>query len=280
MPTLRISVFGIACFADGRIDDQGTPIDNFQKRILLPTDRIFNDHFPPHIPYVEIAELDFFNQPGTIPGLSDPYVRDHVMYRRFELTEHRISLQNVDTSQGWTVSDAYRYRVVQMRQILPTLDPHPKEECFYDRPPSDLISGHFDVSHGDLDIGDVDELYTSFEQDGEPIDWEPRRLAIASVLRIKVTGLYPMFRVESVHQEPGTGPLVRLKANNTGISMGNLTLRSLAPQGLENNETNEEEDFTHGFRMFYLLAADEPTNPPLPVRTAGLQIACSNTNWP
>lgn len=270
MQTLRIEIFGIACFADQRIDGQGQIIDPFQKRVLLPTDNLtFVDGEPPHIPYVEIAELDLVNQPGTIPGLSDRYVRDSVAYRRFELTEHRIVLEDVDPGQGWDVADAYNYRVVKMKEVLPTLDDHPNDKCFYASPPSNLIAGYFDISYGRLNIGDIDSADTAFTNSS----WPKRRLAVSSLLEINVTGAYPAFRIHNVNQNPSVGTLVRLKTTNAGISIGNLPEDILLG--------GSRDHFTRDFKMFYALAKTPVgPNPPLPTRPAALQLACSNTNWP
>jgi hypothetical protein len=270
MPTLRISIYGIACLVDARKNASGQRIDPFEKRVLLPTDTIFDDSNPPHVPFVEIAELDLFNQPGTIPGLSDRYTRNNIAYRRFELYGQRLYVENVDTTQGWSVSSSlYDYRIIKMKEVLPWLDDRPRDECFDVDPSPELISGYFDISYGHLSIGNLDSMYTSFTKN---TSWKRRRLAVASTLEIEVTGTLPMLRIEDVNQNQGTGTLVRLNSDTAGISIGNL------PK--DNLEGRERDNFTHDFWIFYKLARQEPVDPPLPTRPGGLQISCSNTNWP
>lgn len=272
MPTLRISIFGISCLADRRLNAQGNPIDTFQKRVLLPTDTFADATHPPHIPFVEIAELDLYNQPGTIPGLSERYIRNGVAYRRFELYGHRLWIENVDTTQGWSVSPVYDCRVAKMKQVLPTLDDRPDSACYRSDPPAELVSGYFDITYGSLGVGAIDAAYTSFAPT-PPNTWPRRRLAIASVLDLEVTGTYPSFRIDPVTATPGSGTLVRLQTDTVGISMGNLPLSDLTGQP-------STDDPPHDFQMFYNLATTYPVDPPLPTRPGGLDIACSNTNWP
>ena len=268
MTILRISIFGISCLADPRTGDA------FKKRVLLPTDTIWDPQHPPHIPYVEVAEDDFYSNPSTIPGLSDPYERNDVVYRRFELYGHRLWIDDIVTSQGWWVSPLFDLRVPKMRKVLPYLYDHPNAVCFDRNPPTSLISGYFDISYGRLSIGEIDDPYTIFYP---PKEWPDRRLAVSSVLELEVDNVLPEFRIEEASLPPGTGPVrVRLKPEAVGISIGNLPVSDLAPQ----QGVPSTDDPSHDFMMFYKLADPEPPNPPLPTRQTGLEVSCTNTNWP
>jgi hypothetical protein len=270
MLTLRINITGISCLVDGRTT--GRTLDTFEKRVLLPTDTIFDSDHPPHIPYLEIAELDLVNQPGTIVGLSERYVRNGVPYRRFELYGHRVWVDGVDEDQAWQVTSLYDCKVIKMKEVAPALSAQPQAACFDTFPPAELVSGTFDISYGHLTVGDIDPQYTSFPK---TFSWVPRRLAVNSTLDLRVTTSQPRILIAHSSQ-PNLPTLVRLKAETVGFSIGNLPLLDIAPVLGQKSK----DDFPHDFRMFYKLAESEPTDPPLPDRPQGLQIACSNTNWP
>ena len=267
MNPLRISIYGISCLADPRKDAQGQPIDGFRKRVLLPTDTISDVHHPPHIPYVEIAEVDLDDDPSTVRGLSPRYSREGVVYRRFELSGHRVSIETLDVNQDWSVSPLYDFRVPKMKHVLPTLADSPKADCFLANPPASLIAGYFDITVGRLTTSDVDGEYTSFFPQHS---WPHRRLARAAVLEVNVTS--PTVRIEDASVPPVV-TLIRLKADAAGISVGNLPVSDLS--GCQTTD-----DPSHDFKMFYKLANPEPVNPPLPARPGGVNISCSNTNWP
>lgn len=266
MATLRISIYGISCLADAPQQAAG-----FHKRLLLPTDNIADANHPPHIAFVEVAELDFYNQPGTIPGLSDPYNRDGITYRRFELYGKRFRIENVNSSQGWEVSSLFNFRIPKMKLVLPSLSDHPRDVCFDQSPPANLVSAHFDMTYGRLTVGDIDAQYTAFNP---TYQWPRRRLAVAAVLELDVSDTIPMFVIEDVSQPPGVGgTVVRLKPDVSGIAIGNLPLSDLTGQ-------TSTDDPEHDFLMFYNLADPVPANPPVPSRPAGLDVACTPTGWP
>lgn|GEM_PF-4856259 len=272
MTTLQISVFGISCFAEPRRDGQGNPIDAFKKRLLLPTDTISDTAHPPHIPFVEILENDFYTNPSTIPGLSSQYTRDGGVYRRFELYGQRLWIDNIDTTQGWSVSPLFDDRVAKMRRVLPTLNPNPNYRCFDQSPPPDLVSGYFDINYGRLTVGKIDPLFMTFNPTNL---WPSRRLAVAAVLELAVTSALPQFRIEYNGETPGGGTnVIRLKQDATGIAIGNLP-----PKDLTGTKPTTD-DPSHDFLMFYKLADPVPSGPPLPIRGHGIDVACSPTGWP
>jgi hypothetical protein len=272
MTTLQISIFGISCLADPRLDGLGTPIDGFKKRVLLPTDTISDASHPPHIPYVEIAVGDFYTNPDTISGLTREYTRDGGTYRRFELYGQRLWIDDIDTTQDWWVSPLFDYRVAKMKLVLPTLDPNPNYRCFDQVPPKELVSGYFDINnYGRLTVGKIDPQYTLFNPTKS---WPRRRLAVSAVLELAVTSALPQFRIEYFGETPGGGTnVVRLKQDAAGISIGNLPLSDLTG-------SPSTDDPSHDFQMFYKLAYQEPSNPPLPLRQHGIDVACSPTGWP
>jgi hypothetical protein len=261
--TLDVLILGISCFADAR------PGDAFKKRVLFPTDDLWYPSHSPHLAFLEVEEGDLLNDPGTIVGLSERYTRFGRIYRRFELTSHKITIDKIET-QPLVETSAYHDHVPQMTMVQPALSKFPKAGCYLAKPPADLVAGYFDITYGVLGVRRV-ASYLSYFSPEPPNTWPRGYYAISPQLTLKINDVAPTIRVENL--DNGFVSVVRLKPTATEISIGNLTAPTLAGD-------TKADDPPHDFKLFYNLA-ETPVDPmPVPSKPIGIETACIPVNWP
>lgn len=262
--TLDVLIVGISCLANGQDPEV------LQKRVLFPTDNLWYPSHEPHVAFLEIEEGDLLNDPGTIVGLSERYTRYGRNYRRFELNGHRISIDNVDPAQGFTVKDPYEKHVPQMIKVQPALSLYPREECYDDKPPTSLIAGHFDINYGVLTVRRVTPYELEFLPE-PPNTWPDGHYAVSAELSVKVNESAVVIRVENLAN--GFVSPVRLKPTAREVTIGNVTTSVLLGD-------YGGDDLPHDFRLFYNLA-EEPVDPiVVPNQPLGIETACIPVNWP
>jgi caspase domain-containing protein len=262
--TLDVLIVGISCIAKGR-----GPRARQQKRVLFPTDNLWYPSHEPHVAFLELEEDDLLNDPGTIVGLSERYTRYGRNYRRFELNGHRISIDNIDTAQGFTEKDLYKKHVPPMTHVQPDLSEYPKQECYDDKPPASLIAGYFDISYGILSVRRV-AAYELYFSPKPPTLVEAGYFAVSAQLSVKVNDPAPVIRVENLAN--GFVSPVRLKPTAREITIGNLTPSALLG--------DYDDDLPHDFKLFYNLG-EAPVDPMVvPNKTIGIETACIPVGWP
>jgi hypothetical protein len=262
--TLDVLILGISCIANPRTGGA------LKKRVLFPTDNLWYPSRPPHVGFLEVEEGDLLNDPGTIVGLSERYTRFGRNYRRFELTSHKITIDNIDTAQGFSDNDAYRNHVPQMKKVQPALSMYPKEKCYLPKPPADLVAGYFDITYGNLGVRRVSS-YLSYFSPTPPNTWPPGYYAISPQLTLKINDVAPTIRVENL--DTGFVSVLRLKPTVTEISIGNLTAPTLTGY-------TKQDDPPHDFKLFYNLAEEHVDPEPVPSRPLGIETACLPVGWP
>ncbi|HEV7429310.1 MAG TPA: caspase family protein [Thermoanaerobaculia bacterium] len=262
--TLDVLIVGISCIA--KVGEEDVP-----RRVLFPTDNLWYPSYEPHVAFLEIEEEDLLSEPGTIIGLSERYSRYGRNYRRFELNGHRISIDNIDSEQGFTEKDLYKNHVPQMKLVQPALSQYPKQQCYDDKPPTSLIAGYFDINYGILSVRRVAPYKLEFLPKASTL-MLPGYFAVSAQLSVKVNGPAPVvILVENLAN--GIVSPVRLKPTAREITIGNLTTSVLLGN-------SGGDDLPHDFELFYNLAG-EPV-PPLvvPSQAQGLETACIPVGWP
>jgi hypothetical protein len=262
--TLDVLIVGISCIANA---PDGAAI---KKRVLFPTDNLWYPLLSPHLGFVEIEEGDLLYNPGTILGLSERYTRFGRSYRRFELSRHKITIDDIDPTQGYTVNDAYGDHVPQMLKVQPNLSEYPRPECYLDEPPASLVTGHFDITYGVLDVGRVASKQSEFKPT-PPNTWPIGYPAISVQLRIKINAAMPTIRVQNL--DTGIVSVAVLKPTAGEISIGNLSAPVLAGD-------LDSDDPPHDFKLFYNLAETDVDPKPVPNKPQGIETACTPVNWP
>jgi hypothetical protein len=260
---LDVLIVGISCIAKG--GEQEVP----KKRVLFPTDNLWYPSYEPHVAFLEIEEEDLLNDPGTIVGLSERYSRYGRNYRRFELNGHRISIDNINSEQGFTETDLYKKHVPQMTLVQPALSQYPKQQCYDDKPPTSLIAGYFDINYGILSVRRVAPYKLEFLPKASTL-MEPGFFAVSAQLSVKVNEPAPVISVENLAN--GIVSPVRLKPTAREITIGNLTAKVLLGD-------YSGDDLPHDFELFYNLA--EPVTPlVVPGQAQGIETACIPVGWP
>ena len=259
--TLRIA--GTACLVDKR-DER----DNFVKRIVLPADRN-PDMTKRHIPYVEFLKRDV--EKGS--NLIGPYTHGsgEIEYLRFELVQHVVELSTLAGQPELTVAHSYAEHVAKMTDVAKSLNRAPRNECFAKEPVRDLIAGFMDLHRGTLRAGLLQEFKTEFVTKNAPNDpvHEIHGAAWSELL----------IEVESPISVTFTNPLgaitVKLFETTDLITIGNFPISEILTPGMG-------DDVPEHFLLYYNLAEDynKPQDPPLPRQHAGIDNACTNTNWP
>ena len=270
MPFLTVRIVGICCLLDPREKD------SFKKRIVLPTDHGMKPGGSPHIPYVEFESKDVASSANLSPEYN--HVRGDVLYRRFTFKGSRrrkdawrIGIDPIDTTAGFTVIKSFASHVPAMTEVCSVLNPHPRAKCFHAAPPRHLVSAFFDISHGTLLAGPLDEHRTRFV----PSDYTtlgPIRLPHSVELLLPVRSSTPV--VTFTHGRRTIR--VRLKKGADQITLGNQLEADISGTGTV--------DYRHHFMLYYSLAdrGTVPKHPPLPDsgHYFSLVNACSPTNWP
>lgn len=263
--TLDVLILGISCIANPQT---GGPLP---KRVLFPTDNLWYPSHPPHVAFLEVEEEDLLYDPGTIGGLSERYTRFGRYYRRFELSSHKITIDNIDTTQGFYEKSVYRDHVPKMKNVQPDLSTYPKADCYLEKPPADLIAGYFDIAYGILGVRRVASYLSYFSPPPPPNTLPNGYFAISPQLRVKINDEAPTIRVTNL--DTGYVSKLILKPTATEISIGNLTAPTLAGY-------TKEDDPPHDSKLFYNLAVTPVDPMPVPSKPQGIETACIPVGWP
>ena len=260
--TLDVLIVGISCIA--KFGEEDVP-----RRVLFPTDNLWYPSYEPHVAFLEVEEADLLRDPGTIVGLSERYSRYGTNYRRFELNGHRISIDNIDSAQGFTEKDLYKQHVPQMTLVQPALSEYPKQKCYDDKPPTSLIAGYFDIKYGILSVRRVAPYKLKFLPQ-ESTHMVPGYFAVSAQLSVKVTEPAAVILVENLAN--GFISPILLRPTAREITIGNLPTKVLLGNSGGDN-------LPHDFELFYNLA--EPVTPHVvPNQAQGIETACIPVGWP
>ncbi len=269
MRAITVRIQGTACLVDRR----SSSADPFQKRVILPFDDVYDPSKPEqrHIPYVEFPDTPIKSGKSN---LSDTYKRTGskglLDYRRYELSNHVISIENVHDGTALTVMQSYSDHVPQMKnKVLPGLDDRPRDECFDAAPDGAIMTGFFDISHGILKAGTYFEFVTRFvRKSGQVTGYKVQTPVFVELL-------VPITSEDLVVTMTAGEVVVRVVMDSTAdlITIGNQPEKDILGTG-------SGEDVAHHFLMYYNLADDPPSDPVLPVKEADPVNGCSNTNWP
>jgi hypothetical protein len=264
MREITVRIVGTICFVDGS--------GAFKKRLVIPVDTLYPRDKPQlkHIPYVEFPDR-IVSGSGCSAVYQHPKNKGKIDYRRFELSNHVISIENVDTTDTFVVKQSFSDHVVKMKTLAPALDPTPRKECFDATPDGKIIAGFFDISYGTLKAGELHEDVMSFDVlSGQPIDYRVRAAKFSELL-IRVT--LPL-TVSFTSANLGTTKIV-LTDDVDVITIGNQPVGDIEGEG-------SGESVREDFRLNYELCdpVNHPTDPPLPKQTAGATNACSVNTWP
>ena len=263
MPYLSVRILGICCLLD-----PAQPSDSFRKRVVIPIDDMMS---PAHIPYIEFESKDV--DPNT-PGLSQEYTHHNgaVQYRRYTLQGQSISIDPVDISADFVVTNLYSDCVPPMTKVCSSLRAHPQAGCFVQSPPASLLAAYFDISHGTLTTGPLNEARTAFVPHDQ---FAPARLPQWVDLLLPVTSSTPVITLSRFGN--GQQPVrIKLKEGVDQITIGHQPESEITGTPVADPEEH--------FHLFYNLA-DKGTAPPMmkaPVPTKALSLVngCSPTNWP
>jgi len=262
-----VRFIGICCFIDGREKD------SFVKRAILPIDRhAGHHHHEPHVPYVEIETRDLSRGAKVVP--SKEFLRGEREYARsyyrFDLDGERVSLRNAGQGNGrLVVIPTFAERVPSMTLVCPGCPPNPREECFTDAPPSDLVAAYFDLRTGFLNAGPLDPEETRFDHGS---NWPTRKLARSVQLDLEYHGDHAEILIEKF--DGSSSRTIPLASDAGTITIGNQVEADIEETSIQGTDRRRH------FEMYYELGAQLPSTRPCPCNPAGILHGCAPLNWP
>lgn len=269
--TLSVQVDGICCFVDAR-----SAQDEFVKRIVLPHDEIHTGVHR-HIAFLEVAVDDVDGSyTGTPPAEQythedQPFRPGDVLYYRWDLSGHRVTIEGAVTTPQAKVTSAYVRHIPQMRKIQPDLADEPRVECFEWAPDASIIAGYFDIFAGRIDVGLLESAYTSYVPEKQ---WPRGRGAKFVSVAVPVEGEGVEVKLTPFSStEPST--TIPLKPGTASIRIGNEQHADITGPGSGENPADY-------FLLYYKLSdpATLPNELPVPDTTTVPINACTSTNWP
>jgi len=263
MPNLKIRVTGICCFVD-----QNNGVE--AKRLVIPLDDMMGGDN--HIPFIEVRESDLDGYSGAAPSDHYTHYNGSVYYRRWELSGHCIEIDTIDQSAPMLdTTPSFDRHIPSMKQICPNLRSYPRQECFDENPPPNLIVGCLEIGKGTLDAGPLEEIFTAFSPvynwpAGQTPQWVDLRMP---VLPGKLVISLNAFDTSGAHDAQLT-----LKEGTENITIGNLLMADLTGPGSGAGRTEH-------FKLFYNLSdpARLPETLPLPLIPQVPVNACSPVRW-
>lgn len=262
LPSIRMRFLGMGCFI-GQQDG-----DYFKERIVVPYDNEgvgMNQHFA----FVEVAEEDILYFTGTMVPLS--YYRGGVWYKRWDLTEHLVMLNNPDTTLPFTRSAEFTAHAPLMPEVCPELADHPRESCRDEFPDGERFTAFFDLQGGGVDNGYLEQFETQFVLKVGNVPTAPPIRTPTSVI---VTHYFEGDRADlTISDESGTLTAQIFIRDGAMIMAGNAREDDILGDGSGDNDPEH-------FLIYYQLADPYPINPAVPTIATAPVNACSITRWP
>lgn len=237
-------------------------------RVILPKDLHGTHSHDRHIPYVEVNVRDLVSVSPLEPSIR--YVRDQVLYQRFELNGEIVSIPNTDAGFGPVIDDAIKKRLPSLTAISKDVSPTPRPECLGNAPVASIISGWFDMKAGVLTPGENAAYATLFEPPNSP-PVPAAVLAQSTELLLKLNVAQPVIEITG---GSGATRRITLKEGTTTITIGNQLEAHI--RGLSEPADRPEKHFV----LYYDLSATVVGVKPLPVLALGIVNLCSNTTYP
>ena|SRR5580765_5674138 len=270
MPNLKIKIAGICCFVDKH---NGSNV----KRVVMPRDETMMGDGDRHIPFIEVRETDLVEKEpyrGNFPP-SRHYTHNNgsVYYKRWELDGHCIELESLDESAPViNTTPAFDRYIPVMNRVDPELSAIPGDDCFTDDPSPEVIVGCLEIEKGTLDVGPLEEIFTSFYPvKNWPAGQTPQWVELLMPVQ---PGPIVIFLRQYAADGAKVESQIFLKEGTPSITVGNLLLADLEGPGSGKGRTEH-------FMLYYKLAKDEvnlktapaPAIPQVPVN------ACSPVRW-
>jgi len=262
MSVISIRFLGICCFIDGREKDP------FTKRVILPRDRNCKSRCDdPHVPHLQVDASEVAQRTRVTPAAT--FKNGSRDWQRIDLDGERISIRNAVRGDGRLVEvPTFGERIPHMTLVCPDCPPYPRDECFADTPPSDLVAACFDLHGGYLSAGAIEDEETRFDQGS---NWPTRRLAHWAQVDLSFHGEQAEVLIEKFD---GSGSRsILLKKDTPFVTIANQPESDIVPREATSNRRAH-------FDMYYDLGSGLPEKRPRPANTMGVVLGCAPTNWP
>lgn len=245
----------------------------YRNRLVAPFDNQAQTGQDRHDAFVEVADRDFLQPPFGLP--THEYIRAGVKYSRWQLSQHRVTFDDVaDTGQPVMRSAAFDRHVPSLPVVTPTLDPLPVSEATDpDTPAANRFTAFFDLQCGSASVEpeDLEQHRTHFRTRRTQVrTWGPEYTPISARLEIPLAKNFAVITI--VNAARTIESVIYVKSGAT-ILIGNA--RELDINGPGSGEGPREH-----FLVYYQLAPQEPINAGLPETVQVPINACTVTTWP